>query len=107
MGLLWIITTSCLPFYILEFFLGDDMTMEERPGTRQHVTFNIFGQSHAAINAAKKAMQQLCDNESTEIILNSEQDQVSIAKLTSAEVNAYLMYVCFMYVAFRVLVIAT
>ena len=84
------------------------MTMEERPGTRQYVTFNIFGQSHAAMNAAKKAMQQLCDNESTEIILNSEQDQASIAKLTSAEVNAYVcfLYVCFMYVTFRVLGIA-
>ena len=83
------------------------MTVKERPATRQHVTFNIFGQSHAAINAAKKAMEQLCDNESTEIIINSEQDQASIAKLTSAEVNAYLYWLYFMYVACRMLGIAT
>ena len=62
---------------------------------RQHVTFNIFGKSHAAINAAKKAIEQLCDKESTEIILNSEHDQASIKKLTSREVNIYLMRLCY------------
>ena len=63
---------------------------EESPATRQYIAFNIFGKTHSAINAAKKAMEQLCDKESTEIILNSEHDQASIEKLTSREVIAYL-----------------
>ena len=66
---------------------GDITPAEEGSVTRQHITFNIFGKSHAAISAARNAMQQLCDNECKEVIIDSEKDQVSIAKLTSTEVN--------------------
>ncbi|KAK2181573.1 hypothetical protein NP493_393g05033 [Ridgeia piscesae] len=68
-------------------FFGDNTTAEESSVTRQHITFNIFGKSHSDITASMKAMQQLCDDECKEVIIDSEKDQASIAKLTSTEIN--------------------
>jgi len=64
-------------------------TEKESSVTREHITFNIFGKSHSDIKATKKAMQQLCDKESTEVILKSEQDQASITKMTQTQVNLH------------------
>ena len=78
------------PFMISDVLTG---TAEDSPVNREHITFNIYGRSHAAIKAAKDAIRQLRDKESTEVILRSEQDRASITTLTQAQVAAYLVKV--------------
>ena len=74
------------------YIFDDALTVQLTPTEQQFgITFNVFGKSHAAIKAAKSAVMELCEDESNVVVLNTEQDKVSIAKLTANEVNIYLI----------------
>ena len=57
---------------------------------RQHTTLNIYAKSPGIINQTKRAIEQLCEKECKEVVLNSEDDQATIKKLNRTEVNTFL-----------------
>ena len=72
--------------------IGDGPTAQLTTAVQQCIIVSIYGKSHETIDAAKCAVLQLCDDESNVIVLDTEQDKLSIAKLTASEVNIYLIY---------------
>ena len=81
---------ACVPCLVGRI-VGDGPTDRLTTAVEQSIIVSIFGSSHVAIKAAKCAVRQLCDDESNVIVLDAEQDKVSIAKLTVSEVNICLM----------------
>ena len=81
---------ACVRCLVWHLF-GDGSTARLTTAVQQSIIVSIFGLSHETIDAAKCAVLQLYDDESNVIVLDTEQDKVSIAKLTASEVNIYLI----------------
>ena len=81
---------ACVQCLVGHLF-GDGSTDQLTTAVQQCIIVSIYGKSHETIDAAKCAVLQLCDDESNVIVLDTEQDKLSIAKLTASEVNIYLI----------------
>ena len=60
---------------------------ECRTASRQCITFNIYAKSQDVIDRVKQAIQQLCEKECPDVLLNREEDQAAITKLAHVEVT--------------------
>ena len=58
-----------------------------RTASRHSITFNIYAKSQGVIDRFKHAVQQLCEKECPDVLLNSEEDHAAITKLTQVEVT--------------------